>query len=118
MLTTGVYLSASAKVISQVREWYVDEVVYQVNKTYLGAAEMINEQIDNNFDDPDGVRDANKKGAGLLKSILRFPVGVTMTAEHVMENGTHYDPDELAYWDENVTIGVNMEPDFLEVYQV
>jgi hypothetical protein len=35
----GVYLSASAKVISQVREWYVDEVVYQVNKTYLGAAE-------------------------------------------------------------------------------
>ena len=109
----GVYLSASAKVISQVREWYVDEVLYQVNKTYLGAAEMINEQIDNNFDDPDGVRDANKKGAGLLKSILRFPIGVTMTAEHVMENGTHYDPDELAYWDENVTIGVNMEPDYL-----
>jgi hypothetical protein len=36
-----------------------------VNKTYLGAAEMINEQINNNFDDPDGVRDANKKGAGL-----------------------------------------------------
>ena len=68
----GVYLSASAKVISQVREWYVDEVVYQVNKTYLGAAEMINEQIDNNFDDPDGVRDANKKGAGLLKSIFLF----------------------------------------------
>ena len=61
---------------------------------------------------------ANKKSAGLLKSILRFPVGVTMTAEHVMKNGTHYDPDELAYWDENVTIGVNMEPDFLEVYQV
>jgi hypothetical protein len=113
MLTTGVYLSSSAKVISQVREWYVDEVLYQVNKTYLGAAEMINEQIDNNFDDPDGVRDANKKGAGLLKSILRFPVGVTMTAEHVMENGTYYDPDELAYWDENVTIGVNMEPDYL-----
>ncbi|MEA3294921.1 MAG: hypothetical protein U9P81_08115, partial [Euryarchaeota archaeon] len=110
----GVYLSSSAKVISQVREWYVDEVLYQVNKTYLGAAEMINEQIDNNFDDPDGVRDANKKGAGLLKSILRFPIGVTMTAEHVMENGTHYDPDELAYWDENVTIGVNMEPDFLD----
>jgi hypothetical protein len=39
----GVYLSASGKVISQVREWYVDEVLYQVNKTYLGAAEMINE---------------------------------------------------------------------------
>jgi hypothetical protein len=113
MLITGVYLSSSAKVVSQVREWYVDEVVYQVNKTYLGAAEMINEQIDNNFNDPDGVRDANKKGAGLLKSILRFPVGVTMTAENVTENGTHYDPDELAYWDENVTIGVNMEPDYL-----
>jgi hypothetical protein len=36
-----------------------------------------------------------------------------MTVEHVMENGTHYDPDELAYWDDNVTIGVNMEPDYL-----
>ncbi|MCD4845678.1 MAG: hypothetical protein K8R25_14445 [Methanosarcinales archaeon] len=47
-VNNGVYLSASAKVISQVREWYVDEVLYQVNKTYLGAAEMINEQIDNN----------------------------------------------------------------------
>jgi hypothetical protein len=43
MLTTGIYLSSNAKVISQVREWYVDEVLYQVNKTYLGAAEMINE---------------------------------------------------------------------------
>jgi hypothetical protein len=66
----------------------------------------------------DKVSYANKKGAGLLKSISRFPVGVTMTAEHVIENGTRYDPGDLAYWDENVTIGVDMEPDFLEVYQV
>jgi hypothetical protein len=73
MLIMGVYLSSSAKVISQVREWYVDEVLYQVNKTYLGAAEMINEQIDNNFDDPDGVRDANKKGAGLLNRLSQNP---------------------------------------------
>jgi hypothetical protein len=37
-----------------------------------------------------------------------------MTAEHVMENGTHCDPDEFAYWDENVTIEVDMEPNFLD----
>ena len=60
-INNGVYLSASAKVISQIREWYVDEVLYQVNKSYLGAAEMINDQIDNNFDNPDDVRDAKNK---------------------------------------------------------
>jgi len=48
-VNNGAYLSASAKLISQVYKWYVDEVLYQVNKTYLGAAEMINEQIDNDF---------------------------------------------------------------------
>jgi len=36
-----------------------------------------------------------------------------MKAEHVMANGTHYDPGELAYWDENVTLGIDMEPDYL-----
>ncbi len=101
------YSSCSAKTISQVREWYVDkdedEVLHQVNKQYMDAAENINDQIDANLSDSsDDVREANKKGASLLKSALCFPIGLTMRAEHVMDDGTKYDVDDLAYWEENV----------------
>ncbi|MCD4765052.1 MAG: hypothetical protein K8R34_00935, partial [Methanosarcinales archaeon] len=105
----------SAKTISQVREWYVDEVLYQVNKQYMAAAENIDGQIDDKFNESaDDVREANKNGASLLKSALCFPIGLTMRAEHVMDDGTKYDVDDLAYWDENVTLGVDMVPDYLE----
>ena len=110
----GKYSSCSAKTISQVREWYVDEVLHQVNEQYNGAAGNINEQIDEKFNDSaDDVREANKNGASLLKSALCFPIGLTMKAEHVMDDGTKYDVDDLAYWDENVTLMVDMEPDYL-----
>jgi hypothetical protein len=110
----GRYLSASGKVISLVREWYVDEVLYQVNKQYGDAGGMIEEEIDNKFPGiGDAVREAQQISAKLLGGLMRFPLGVTMVAEHVMENGTHYDPNELAYWDENVTLMVDMEPDLL-----
>jgi len=36
-----------------------------------------------------------------------------MKAEHVRDDGTKYDVDELPYWDENVTMGVDMVPDYL-----
>ncbi len=109
------YSSCSAKTISQVREWYVDEVLHQVDEQYNGAARKINEEIDANFSDSaDDVREANKNGASLLKSALCFPIGLTMRAEHVMDDGTKYDVDELPYWDENVTLGVNMVPDYLQ----
>ncbi len=29
------------------------------------------------------------------------------------DNGSKYDVDDLAYWDENVTLGVDMEPNYL-----
>ncbi|TKY92020.1 MAG: hypothetical protein C5S46_02815 [Candidatus Methanomarinus sp.] len=110
----GRYLSTSGKVISLVREWYVDEVLYQVDKQYGDAGGMIEEEIDNEFGGiGDAVREAQQISAKLLGGLMRFPLGVTMVAEHVMENGTHYDPDELAYWDENVTLMVDMEPDLL-----
>jgi hypothetical protein len=113
--TLGKYDSTSAKVISQVREWYVDEVLYQINEQYLDAAEMIDDQIDADFSDSaDDVRNANKNGAELLKDAICFPIGLTMKAEHVRPDGTHFDKDELAYWEENVTLGVDMEPDYLE----
>ncbi len=111
----GKYSSSSAKTISQVREWYVDEVLYQVNKQYMDAAENINDQIGANFlDSADDVREANKNGASLLKSALCFPIGLTMRAEHVMDDGTKYDVDDIAYWDENVTLMVDMETDYLD----
>jgi hypothetical protein len=37
-----------------------------------------------------------------------------MKAEHVQDNGSKYDVDDLAYWEENVTLGVDMEPDYLD----
>ena len=110
----GKYSSCSAKTISQVREWYVDEVLHQVNEQYGGAAGNIDEQIDANFpDSADDVREANDNGASLLKSALCFPIGLTMRAEHVMDDGTKYGMDELPYWEENVTLGVDMAPDYL-----
>ena len=78
----GKYSSCSAKTISQVREWYVDEVLYQVNKQYNCAAGNINEQIDDKFNESaDDVREANNNGASLLKSALCFPIGLTMRSE-------------------------------------
>ncbi|KAF5430610.1 hypothetical protein C5S42_00155 [Candidatus Methanomarinus sp.] len=63
----------------------MDKVSYANKGLYLSvSAKMINDQIDNNFDD---------------------------SAEHVMENSTQCDLDELAYWDENVTIGVDIGND-------
>jgi hypothetical protein len=110
----GKYSSCSAKTISQVLEWYVDEVLYQVNEQYNGAAGNINDQIDEKFgESADGVREANKNGAELLKDALCFPIGLTMRVEHVRDNGSKYDVDDIAYWDENVTLGVDMEPDYL-----
>ena len=97
------YSSCSAKTISQVREWYVDEVLHQVNEQYGGASNKIDDEINSSFDESaDDVREANKNGASLLKSALCFPIGLTMRAEHVMDDGTKYDVDDLAYWEENV----------------
>ncbi len=113
-LSGGKYSSCSAKTISQVREWYVDEVLYQVNEQYGSASDNINDEIDSNFgESADSVRDANKNGAGLLKSVMCFPIGFTMKAEHVRPDGSHFEKDELAYWEENVTLGVNIAPNYL-----
>jgi len=75
----GKYSSCSAKTISQVRQWYVDEVLYQVNEQYGGASDNINKEIDSSFDESaDDVREANKNGASLLKSVMCFPIGLTI----------------------------------------
>jgi len=111
----GKYSSCSAKTISQMREWYVDEVLHQVNEQYNGAAGNIDGEIDDKFNESaDDVREANKNGASLLKSALYFPIGLSMRQEHVMDDGSKYDVDDIAYWDENVTLSVNMAPDYLQ----
>ena len=62
--------------------WYVDEVLYQVNKQYMDAADNIDDEIDSSFNDSaDDVREANKNGANLLKSVMCFPIGLTMRAD-------------------------------------
>jgi hypothetical protein len=110
----GKYSSCSAKTISQVREWYVDEVLHQVNEQYMAAVGNIDGEIDADFSDSaDDVRNANKNGADLLKDALSFPIGLTMRAEHVRDDGSKYEVDDIAYWEENVTLGVDMEPDYL-----
>ncbi|MCK4929375.1 MAG: hypothetical protein KAR76_06525, partial [Methanosarcinales archaeon] len=112
--SNGKYSSCSAKAIAQVRKWYVDQVLYEVNGKYLDAAETIDGQIDADFSESAGdVRDANEKGAELLKGALSFPIGLTMRAEHVRDDGSRYGVDDIAYWDEGVTLGVDMEPDYL-----
>ena len=113
-MSGGKYSSASAKTISQVWEWYVDQVLYQINEQYGEAAGMINDKINEEFgDSADDVRKANKDGADLLKEAISFPIGLTMTAQHVQDDGAKYGVDELEYWDEEVTLGVDMEPDYL-----
>jgi len=113
-MSGGKYSSASAKTISQVREWYVDQVLYQINEQYGGAADMINDKINEEFgDSADDVQKANKDGADLLKDAISFPIGLTMMAQHAQDDGAKYGVDDIAYWNENVTLGVDMEPDYL-----
>jgi hypothetical protein len=32
----------------------------------------------------------------------------------VRDDGSKYEVDDIAYWEENVTLGVDMVPDYLE----
>ncbi len=110
---SGKYKSASAKVISAAREWYVDEVKHRTWDTFSNGSGLINERIKRNFSDPDGVKDANRNASKLLSEGMVLPFGVPMRAYHVDENGKIYAPEELEAWNESVTIAINQEPDYL-----
>jgi len=60
------YFSTSAKLVSLVREWYVDEVKYQIYEKFTSGSDMINNEINKNFSEPDKVMQANRDGAKLL----------------------------------------------------
>ena len=107
------YDSTSAKVISLVREWYVDEVKFQIYEQFTAGSDMILDEIGKNFSEPDRIVQANRDGAKLLSKGMYLPFGLTMRAYHTDDEGNVYPPEELEAWSENVTLMVNQEPDYL-----
>ena len=43
------------------------------------------------------MREANENGVDLLKYAISFPIGLTMRAEHVQDNRSKYEMDNIAY---------------------
>jgi hypothetical protein len=111
---SGKYYSASGKIISLTREWYVDQVMYQVWEKFTAGSDQINKTIKKNFSDPDKIKDENRNASKFLKQGLKLPFGVPMRAYHVDENGNIYSPESLAAWNESVTLLVDQEPDYLD----
>ncbi|MDP3106323.1 MAG: hypothetical protein Q8M95_17155 [Candidatus Methanoperedens sp.] len=109
----GLYNSTSAKLISLVREWYVDEVKYQIYEKFTSGSDLINGEIRKNFSEPDKVMQANRDGAKLLSKGMYLPFGLTMRAYHIDDEGNVYPDEELEAWNESVTLVVNQEPDYL-----
>jgi len=89
---SGKYNSASAKVISVTREWYVDQVKYQVREMFSEASEEINKTIKNKFSDPEKIKQANRDAAKFLLRGFKLPLGLPMRAYHVDKNGNIYRP--------------------------
>jgi hypothetical protein len=110
----GKYFSASGKVISVVRDWYVDQVMYQIQNKFTEGSDEINRSIKTNFSDPDNVKDANRNAGKFLSQVMKLPFGVNMRAYHVNEKGNIYPPEALAAWNESVTLLVDQEPNFLD----
>jgi hypothetical protein len=84
---SGKYYSASGKAISLVREWYVDQVMYQIKDKFTAGSDEINKKIKINFSDPDKIKDANRNASKFLKQGLKLPFGVPMRAFSVMLMG-------------------------------
>ena len=81
----------------------------------MAAAGNIDAEIDEQFNaSAADVREANNNDTELLKDAISFPIGLTMRAEHVRDDGSKYEEDDIAYWEEDVTLGVDMEPDYLQ----
>ncbi|MFA4957727.1 MAG: hypothetical protein WC556_12230 [Candidatus Methanoperedens sp.] len=110
----GKYYSASGKSISLVREWYVDQVMYQVLDKFTRGSDEINKMIQKNFSDPDKIKDTNGNASQFLKQELKLPFGVPMRAFHVDEDGNIYPSEALAAWNESVTLLVDQEPNYLD----
>lgn len=111
---SGKYHSASAKVISVIREWYVDQVKYQIRDKFSQGSKKIEDEIKKNFSQPDKVKKANLDAAKFLSRGFKLPLAVSMRAYHVDEKGNIYPPEKLQAWNESVTLLINQEPNFLD----
>jgi uncharacterized protein YnzC (UPF0291/DUF896 family) len=111
---SGKYNSASAKVISVIREWYVDQVKYQVREKFSLGSEKIEDEIKKNFSEPEKVKQANRDAGTFLSRGFKLPLAVSMRAYHVDENGNIYPPQKLQAWNESVTLLINQEPNYLD----
>ncbi len=109
------YSSASAKLISVIREWYVDEVKHQIREKFTSGSNEINKKIKENFSED--VKEANRNAAKFLSEGMNLPLGLRMKAEHVDEKGKVYAPDELEAWNESVTLSINQEPNYLDAFR-
>jgi hypothetical protein len=109
---SGKYYSASGKAISVVREWYVDQVMYQIWDKFSRGSDEINRKIKQNFSED--VKDANRNATKFLSGGMNLPLGLRMMAYHVDKNGTAYAADELEAWNESVTLSINQEPNYLD----
>lgn len=113
-MTGSRYSSAGAKVISLVREWYVDEVKYQILMKHEEASEQIDNEIQNQFKgNTEDIKTANNDAVKFLSGGLKLPVGFAMEAYHVDENGTAYPEEDINAWNESVTLSIDQEPDYL-----
>ncbi|KAB2945528.1 hypothetical protein [Candidatus Methanoperedens sp. BLZ2] len=111
---SGKYNSAGAKVISVIREWYVDQVKYQIREKFSEGSKRIDDEIKINFSEPDKVKQANRDATKFLSRGFKLPLAVSMRAYHVDENGNIYEPGKLQAWNESVTLLINQEPNFLD----
>ncbi|MCX9029610.1 MAG: hypothetical protein OIN86_15700, partial [Candidatus Methanoperedens sp.] len=111
---SGKYNSASAKLISVIREWYVDQVKYQVREKFSEGSKKIEDEIKKNFSEPDKVKQANRDAGKFLSGGFKLPLAVSMRAYHVDENGNIYQPGKLQAWNESVTLLINQEPNYLD----
>ncbi|KAB2948082.1 MAG: hypothetical protein F9K14_02190 [Candidatus Methanoperedens sp.] len=114
---TGKYNSAGAKVISVIREWYIDQVKYQIREKFSEGSKRIDDEIKKNFSEPDKVKQANRDAAKFLSRGFKLPLAVSMRAYHVDENGNIYEPGKLQAWNESVTLLINQEPNYLDAFR-
>jgi len=110
----GIYNSASSKVISLVREWYVDEIKYQIKEKFTQGSDRIEREINNGFSQPEKVKGANRNATKLLSEDMNIPLGLTMKAYHVDNGGKPFPDNDINSWNESVTLSINQEPNYLD----
>lgn len=113
-ITDGRYNDARSKVIHLLREWYVDEIKYQIRKQFEAGSEMIDSEIKKQEDAGD-LKQANKDATSFLSKGFSLPLGFTMKASHIDEKtDEEYPKDDINAWNEDVKLSIDMKPNYLK----